>query len=87
MIWVGAGIIVHGLEVYGAHSVGQAIHSAVEAAAHSLPSAAGPAKWAVIAFLSGVFGVLVGAVSVPVIGFAVAPVWQLVKESFYKSEG
>jgi hypothetical protein len=87
MIWVGGGIIVHGLDVYGVHSVGQAIHSAAEAAAHALPSAAGPAKWAVIAFLSGVVGVLVGAVSVPVIGFAVAPAWKLVKESFYKSEG
>jgi len=87
MIWVGGGIIIHGLEVYGAHSVGQAIHSAAEAAAHVLPSAAGPAKWAVMAFLSGVVGLLVGAVSIPIVGFAVAPAWKLAKSSFYKGEG
>src|SRR6516225_2241649 len=40
MIWVGGGIIVHGLEAYGAHSFGRAINSAAEAAAHALPSAA-----------------------------------------------
>ena len=38
MIWVGGGIIVHGLEAYGLHSVGQAIHAAAEAAAQALPS-------------------------------------------------
>jgi predicted DNA repair protein MutK len=48
MIWVGGGIIVHGLEAYGVHSVGQAIDSAAEAAAQALPSAAGPVKWTVI---------------------------------------
>jgi uncharacterized protein len=53
MIWVGGGIIVHGLEVYGVHSVGQAISSAAEAAAHALPSAAGLVKWIVAAFLLG----------------------------------
>jgi hypothetical protein len=87
MIWVGGGIIVHGLEAYNVHSVGQAINSAAEAVAHALPSASGPAKWAVIAFLSGVVGLLVGAVSIPVIGFAIAPVWKLVKSSLWKRDG
>ena len=45
MIWVGSGIIVHGLEAYGVHSVGQAISSVAKAAAHALPSAAGPGFW------------------------------------------
>ena len=84
MIWVGGGIIVHGLEAYGAHSVGRAINFVAEAAAHALPSAAGLAKWAVMAFLSGVVGLLIGAVSIPVIGFAVAPAWKLVRSSFCK---
>jgi uncharacterized protein len=79
MIWVGGGIIVHGLEAHGVHSVGHAINSAAEAAAHALPSAGGLIKWTVMAFLSGIVGVSIGAVSIPVIGFAVAPAWKLLK--------
>jgi len=79
MIWVGGAIIVHGLEAYGVHSVGQALNSTAEAAAHALPSAAGPVKWIVRAFLSGVVGLAIGAASIPVIGFAVAPTWKLLK--------
>ena len=37
MIWVGGGIIVHGLETYGLTSIGHAIHAAGEAAARALP--------------------------------------------------
>jgi hypothetical protein len=86
MIWVGGGIIVHGLEVYGVHSVGQAINSAAEVAAHTLPSAAGPVKWTVAAFLSGIVGLLIGAVSIPVIGFGFAPAWKLLKVIFCKCQ-
>ena len=79
MIWVGGAIIVHGLETYGVLSVGQAISSAAEAAANALPSARGPVKWLVMAFLSGAVGLSIGAVSIPIIGFAVAPAWKLLK--------
>ena len=44
MIWVGGGIIVHGLEAYGEHSVSQAVNFVADAAAHVLPSAAGFVK-------------------------------------------
>jgi predicted DNA repair protein MutK len=84
MIWVGGGIIIHSLEAYGVHSIGRAINSAAEAAAHMLPSAARPAEWAVTAFLSGVVGLLAGAVSIPAIGFAIAPGWKLMKSSWSK---
>lgn len=73
MIWVGGAIIVHGLETYGVHFVGEAISYAAEATAHALPSAAGLVKWIVTAFLSGIAGLVVGTVSVPVVGFAIAP--------------
>jgi len=79
MIWVGGGIIVHGLKVYGVHCVGQAINTAAEATAHALPSVAGPVKWIVMAALSGGVGLSIGAVSIPVIGFVFAPTWKLLK--------
>ena len=86
MIWVGGSIIVHGLEAYGVHSVGQAINSAAEAAAQLLPSAAGPVKWTVAAFLAGIVGLLVDAVSIPVIGSGFAPTRKLLKGHLCKRQ-
>jgi uncharacterized protein len=87
MIWVGGAIIVHGLEAYGVHSVGQAINSAAEAAVRALPSAAGAVKWIVVAFLSGIVGLAIGTALIPVIGFAVAPAWKLLKGILCKRQG
>ena len=79
MIWVGGGIVLHGLEAYGPPSIGSQIHSATETAAHALPSAAGALEWIVEAAISGFLGLLVGAATVPMVGFAVAPAWKAVK--------
>jgi len=80
MIWVGGGIVLHGVEVYGPPAIGHAVHAATDAAAHALPSAAGLLKWIVEAGISGVIGLVVGAVSIPIIGFAVAPAWKRLKK-------
>lgn len=87
MIWVGGGIIVHGLEVYGVHSVGHAIDSAAEATAHALPFAAGAVKWTVVSFLSGMVGLMIGAVSIPLVGLAFAPAWKLFKARYARANG
>jgi uncharacterized protein len=84
MIWVGGGIIVHGLEAYGVHFVGQAIDSVANVAARTLPSAAGLLKWIAVALLSGIVGLSIGAVLIPVIGFAFAPAWKMLKGILYK---
>jgi uncharacterized protein len=86
MIWVGGGIILHGLEAYGVHSVGHAINSVAEATAHALPSAAGPAKWTVLAFLTAIVGLLIGVVSIPVFGFVFAPGWKRLKRILWKRQ-
>ncbi len=79
MIWVGGGIVLHGLEVYGPPSIGAAVEAAAEAAAHALPSASGVLKWTVVATISGVLGLLIGAVLLPVVEFALAPAWKAMK--------
>ena len=79
MIWVGGGIVLHGLEIYGPPAIGLAVHAAVEAAAHTLPSVAGGIEWLVAAAISGVIGLVVGAASIPIVGFAVAPAWKWLK--------
>ena len=87
MIWVGGGIIVHGLHAYGLHSVGQVVNSVAEAAAHALPSAAGLVKWTALAFLTGIVGLLIGAGSIPIFGFVLPPGWKLLKGVLRKRQG
>ena len=79
MIWVGGGIVLHGLEVYGPPSIGLAVDAAAEAAAHVLPSAAGALEWTVVAAISGGVGLIIGAASIPVVELAFAPAWKLLK--------
>ena len=79
MIWVGGGIVLHGLEIYGPPSVGRTVHAAAEAAAHALPAAAGALEWIVEAAISGIIGLLIGAASIPIVGYAVAPAWKQLK--------
>jgi predicted DNA repair protein MutK len=62
MLWVGGGIIIHGLEEYGLAGLGHAVEGAAEAVAHALPAAvAGFGGWLVSAAAAGVFGLAVGA--------------------------
>jgi predicted DNA repair protein MutK len=76
MIWVGGGIILHGLEAYGPPSIKLAVNAAAEAAAHALPSAAAMLEWMVEAAISGTLGLLIGAACIPIVEFALAPAWK-----------
>ncbi|MGV3635139.1 MAG: DUF808 domain-containing protein [Pseudorhodoplanes sp.] len=79
MIWVGGGIIVHGLETYGFTSIGHAIHHAAEVVAHAAPFAQTALGWVVSAAGSGIVGLVVGAILIPVTGYLVAPSWKAIK--------
>ena len=81
MIWVGGGIVVHGLETFGLPSLSWVIHAAAEAAARALPSAAAAVEWTVTAAGSGLVGLLIGAAAIPVMGFVFAPAWDLIKRT------
>ena len=58
MLWVGGGIIVHGLEELGAPAIPHAVHHI----AHLAEPAGAAAAWVVTALLSGILGLIVGAV-------------------------
>lgn len=79
MIWVGGGIVLHGLEVYGPPQ----IHHSVESAAHAvsaLAPALGPVlEWATHAAISGVIGLLLGGALIPIVEFVVSPAWKRAK--------
>lgn len=65
MLWVGGGIIVHGLEVFQFDALPHAIHHVAEAAAHLVPSIGGVVEWLVGAIGSGLFGLAIGLLIVP----------------------
>lgn len=76
MLWVGGGIFVHGLEELGLHWPAETIHDLSERVAMAAPGAAGTAGWAAGAVGSGIAGLLLGAILIPVVQFAVAPAWR-----------
>jgi predicted DNA repair protein MutK len=64
MIWVGGGIVVHGLETFGFAAPAHLLHDIGEGAGHALPAAAGAIEWAVGAAGSGLLGLVLGALIV-----------------------
>jgi predicted DNA repair protein MutK len=66
MIWVGGGIIVHGLAAFHVEAPEHIIHDAAVASAHAIPFAHGFVEWAVSAAGAGVIGLAIGAAIVVV---------------------
>jgi predicted DNA repair protein MutK len=62
MIWVGGGIIVHGLEVFGVDGPAHLIHDLAAAAGHGVPFADGAVEWIVGAAGAGVVGLAIGGI-------------------------
>jgi predicted DNA repair protein MutK len=79
MIWVGGGIIVHGLAGYHLETLHHVIEHAAELAAHALPFAAGAVHWIVSATGAGITGLVLGALLIPLVGYLLAPTWKAVK--------
>jgi predicted DNA repair protein MutK len=80
MIWVGGGIIVHGLEAFGIAWLGHAIHHAATMAAGLVPAAAGFAEWLVEVLAAAVAGLMVGFVAIPTMSYIVSPAWRVSKK-------
>ncbi len=66
MIWVGGGIIVHGVEEFGFETVPHALHHAAEVAGAAVPFAGGFVEWLVGAIGSGIIGVIIGGIIVAI---------------------
>jgi predicted DNA repair protein MutK len=67
MVWVGGGIIVHGLEEFGLETIPHWVHGAAEGAAHAVPFAGGVVEWVVTAAGSALVGLVVGSVIAAVV--------------------
>ena len=73
MLWVGGGIIIHGLEEYGLTAIGHAVHAAAAAAGAALPAIHGAIEWVVTAAASGVLGLAIGAAIIPLVTHVATP--------------
>jgi predicted DNA repair protein MutK len=70
MLWVGGGILVHGLAEYGVTALEHPIHVASEVARGALPLIGGLLAWLVAATAAAVIGLAAGALT----GLAVSAV-------------
>ena len=78
MIWVGGGIIVHGLETYGFSAIGHAIEGVAAATARAAPVASGALAWIVSAAGSGLVGLVLGLALIPVTSMVLGPLWRMI---------
>ena len=70
MLWVGGGIVTHGLETYGFGALAHGIHQIGEQLAGGQASI----QWLVSTLLTSVFGAAAGAALIPVVGRVLVPV-------------
>ncbi|AEG48122.1 protein of unknown function DUF808 [Sphingobium chlorophenolicum L-1] len=67
MLWVGGGLIVHGLHEFHWDLIPGAIHHVAESAAHALPAVGPLMDWVVNAAGAGIVGLVVGGIVVAVL--------------------
>jgi uncharacterized protein len=79
MIWVGGGIILHGLDEYGLGWPAHALHDAGTAVARAVPFAPALFAWLVEAAGAGVVGFGIGLLAIPLAGRVLSPLWRQIK--------
>jgi len=77
MLWVGGGILLHGLELLGEAGPVHAVDAAAAMVGGAVPAAAGLVAWVAAATLEGLLGLAVGLALVLAQGFVVRPAMQL----------
>ena len=79
MTWVGGSIIVHGLHEFGFGWPELVVETAAHWTEQALPAIASVAGWFATAAVDFVFGILIGALMIPVAGYVIAPAWKAIK--------
>jgi predicted DNA repair protein MutK len=79
MTWVGGSIIAHGLYEFGISGPEHVIEAAAHWAEQAFPAIAGLAGWLATALVDFIIGLALGALLIPVAGYAISPAWGAVK--------
>jgi uncharacterized protein len=77
MLWVGGGIIIHGFAQFNYAGIEHWIHDISVAVSNSIPVAQGFVTWLTGAALSGIFGLFVGATTLPFVNYMLKPMIDL----------
>jgi predicted DNA repair protein MutK len=64
MLWVGGGIVIHGMEEFGIAEPGHSIHHFAEAAGAGMGAMGPTVTWLLSALGSGLFGIALGGIIV-----------------------
>ncbi|MEO8421318.1 MAG: DUF808 domain-containing protein [Hyphomicrobium sp.] len=73
MLWVGGGILVHGLATFGVTAPEHIMHSIAEAVGGAVPLAGGAVAWLVSATGSAIVGLIAGAITAVIVAVVGAP--------------
>jgi uncharacterized protein len=76
MLWVGGGILIHGLHALGVHAPEEAVHHAADYVAGMVPAMKSVLTWLVGAGIAAVLGVIVGALVDPLANHLLIPAFQ-----------
>jgi len=78
MLWVGGGIMIHGLHVLGVHAPEEMVQHAAKTLAASVPAMGGLVSWSVAAGIAALLGVVIGALVDPLARNMIAPIMKRV---------
>ncbi|TCP62885.1 hypothetical protein EV663_101145 [Rhodovulum bhavnagarense] len=81
MLWVGGGIVLHSLEVFGLAAPAHLLHEFAVGAGHVFPPIGGAVEWGLTALGSGIFGLALGAALVPVVDKTIMPLVGLIRRN------
>ncbi|KAA0971743.1 DUF808 domain-containing protein [Aureimonas fodinaquatilis] len=81
MLWVGGGILLHGLEAYGISGPAHWIEGVSETVGHAVPVGSSVLGWLSGAAIAGVIGLVAGVATIPVVQYLLAPVFTAVRQS------
>ncbi len=76
MIWVGGGIILHGLEAFGLGAIPDTSHEVAHTIGAAVPVLPGAVEWLVGALGAGLLGLAVGLALIPVATWVLGPLWR-----------
>jgi len=79
MVWVGGGIIIHGLEEFGLEGLAHISHAAHAWGAAALPMIGAAAGWLATAVVAAIFGLVVGAALVPLVHRGLVPLYLVIR--------
>jgi predicted DNA repair protein MutK len=83
MLWVGGGIIIHGLHTYGVEWPDQLVHLISDAARDIVPVLGGLLASLAAIIVSAVFGMVIGAITVLAVMPVVTSLWRTVRPAAF----